>query len=175
MEEGKGPVKTLVEKYIMIIFLCFYLKSCKTNLPTAVSWSNPRGGGGEKSSKTFVSLIGRGSDGGFWRKTSSQSSCERPVEDSCGCCWSAGPKKLDSEIRRDDRWWEVDGWEDGGDDDDVLLLSFLFSVGKMRLPFPPEYPSICSRLKVRPVHRSSSTPASLKLCPVSVFVSRPSS
>lgn len=48
----------------------------------------------------LVSLIGGGGDGGggFWRKTSSKSSCDRP-----GCCWSMEPKRLDSEIRSEDR------------------------------------------------------------------------
>lgn len=74
----------------------------------------------------LVSLISRGGDwgAGFWRKTSSKSSCGRPVELSNGFCWSEELKKLDSEIRSEDRWRMYE-WED---DNEMLLLSFLFGV-----------------------------------------------
>lgn len=77
---------------------------------SSASCSNSMGeGGGGKSSMMLVSLIGGGGDGGagFWRKTSSKSSCDRPV--SGGCCWSVELKRLDSEIRSEDRCWWTDG------------------------------------------------------------------
>lgn len=51
----------------------------------------------------LVSLIGGGGDGwgGFRRKTSSKSSRDGPA--SSGCCWSVELKRLDSEIRSEDR------------------------------------------------------------------------
>lgn len=140
----------------------------------------------------LVSLIGGGGDGraGFWRKTSSQSSTDRPA--SSGCCWSMEPKRLDSEIRNEGRGWQTDGWEDGGEDDAMLPLSFLFGgaagwkrgrgvgvTGETCLAFPVECPPLISKLKALPLYMSfavsSNMLASLKLCLVCLSVTRVSS
>lgn len=58
----------------------------------------------------LVSVIGRT---GFWRKTSSQSSSDRPfLSDGCR---SVGLLRLDSEIRNEDRCRLTDGWVDERD------------------------------------------------------------
>lgn len=139
----------------------------------------------------LVSLIGGGGDGGagFWRKTSSKSSCDRPVEDSSGCWWSVKLKKLDSDIRNEDRGWGLDGWEEGRGDDAMLLLSFLSGgdaswkwgkgvciTGETRLATSAEYPLLISKLKALSLYVSfavsSSMLASLKLCLVCLSITR---
>lgn len=73
----------------------------------------------------FVSLIGGGGGGGggFWKKTSSNS-CNSPLDVSTGCSWSTELKRLDSEIRSEDRRWWTDTLGDG--DDMVLSVFCLF-------------------------------------------------
>ena len=133
----------------------------------------------------LVSLIGGGGDGGagFWRKTSSKSSCNRSVE-----VWSTELNRVDSEIRSEDRW-RRDGWDDEEVDDTVLPLSFLFGGasswgwdrgdGETRLASSAECPSLVSKLLVLPLYMSFSVSskmlASLKLRLVCLSVTRVSS
>lgn len=160
LRQGTSPTTTL-----------YRLSFCNTN-PSTIWFSDScpklRGeGGGGKSSILLVSLIGGGDDGGgeFWRKTSSQSSCDRPL--SIGCCWSVELKRLDSEIRSEDK--RVVGCETAGGDGAVLPLAFwgerdidwewdmgVAGTGEILLVFSAECPSFVSKVNAFSPHRSFS-------------------
>lgn len=144
----------------------------RTNLRSScssASSSGGGGGGGGKSSTMVVSFKGgvKGGGGGrCWKKTSSKSSWEFPVE-ALSCWGSKEPERLDSEILREDRW-RRDGWEDGGGVE--LPLVFLSGgrtdEGETGLVLSSERLPIHSRLKARFLHSSSraSPETSLRLC-----------
>lgn len=96
-------------------------------------------------------------------------------------------KRLDSEIRSEDRRWQMDGRENGEGDDMGLPLSFLFGgaaswkwgrgVGvtdETRLLFSAECSLLISKLEALPLYMSfavsSNTLVSLKLCLVCLSV-----
>lgn len=115
-ERGRRSIKCLG----MIIFK-FRSKKLKWNLCTVwfpLSISSSKVGGGDGSggvgefSVMLVSAAGGGEGGaGFWWKTSSKSSWEKPGKVSTDFCCSNVLKRLDSEIRKEERW-RIGDWED---------------------------------------------------------------